>query len=210
MLAGVGLLATSALAEECLVLEDFAKARVGDFPAEWKPRKEPGRQVYAVAEEGPLRFLRAISRGLGIQAARPHEWDLMAYPVLAWLWRPREFPAGSDEREARSNDSALAVYAVFPHTPWSVKSLKYVWSAIVPTGRHLASSGGLTQVRVLRSGAAGNDAWVEERVNVLADYRTLFQEADPPRPAGIAVLTDSDDTRSRAAGDYARFRVCRP
>ena len=30
------------------------------------------------------------------------------------------------------------------------------------------------------------------------------------KPAGIAVLTDADDTRSRAEGDYANFRVCRP
>jgi hypothetical protein len=209
-LGAVGLLATAAAGQECLVVEDFAKGRPGEFPADWKPRKEPGRQVYTVAEEGPLRFLRAISRGLGVQAARPHEWDLRAYPVLSWLWRPLEFPRGSDEREARTNDSALAVYAVFPHTPWSVKSLKYVWSAVVPAGRHLASSGGFTQVRVLRSGAGRTGAWAEERVNVLDDYRALFQDPEPARPAGIAVLTDSDDTRSRAAGDYARFRVCRP
>lgn len=31
----------------------------------------------------------------------------------------------------------------------------------------------------------------------------------PPKPAGIAVLTDADDTRSRAAGDYANFLACR-
>jgi hypothetical protein len=31
-----------------------------------------------------------------------------------------------------------------------------------------------------------------------------------PRPAGIAVLTDSDDTKSSAQGDYADFRACKP
>ena len=51
--------------------------------------------------------------------------------------------------------------------------------------------------------------WVEERVNVLEDYKRFFKEADIPRPAGIAVLTDSDDTKSQAQGDYANFRVCR-
>ena len=53
------------------------------------------------------------------------------------------------------------------------------------------------------------DAWVEERVNVPGRWKAAFKESDTPKPAGIAVLTDSDDTRSTAAGDYANFRACR-
>ena len=69
---------------------------------------------------------------------------------------------------------------------------------------------GLTQVRVLRSGAPEKKGeWVEERVNVLDDYKKYFDAKETPKPAGIAVLTDSDDTNSSAEGDYANFRVCR-
>jgi hypothetical protein len=68
---------------------------------------------------------------------------------------------------------------------------------------------GLTQVIVLRSGPpSAREAWVEERVNALEDYTRLFGEPPAVKPAGIAVLTDADDTRSRAEGDYANFRVC--
>lgn len=199
-----------ALATECLAIDDFSKGKVGEFPPDWKPRKEAGRGVYAIQEQNGLRFLRADARGLGIQAARPYEWDLTAYPVLAWSWRPIEFPAGADEKNAKTNDSVLAVYAVFPHTAWSVKSVKYVWSAAAPVGVHLTSSAGLTQVLVVRSGTQGKGEWVEEKVNVLQDYRKYFQESEAPKPSGIAVLTDSDDTRSSAQGDYASFRVCKP
>jgi hypothetical protein len=89
-----------------------------------------------------------------------------------------------------------------------VKSVKYTWSRVVPPGTHLTSSVGKTQVRVLRSGAQAGQ-WVEERVNVREDYRKYFGGGRVPKPAGIAVLTDSDDTASRAQGDYADFRVCR-
>jgi hypothetical protein len=41
------------------------------------------------------------------------------------------------------------------------------------------------------------------------DYTKAFKEAQPPKPAGIAVLTDADDTQSSAQGDYASFRACR-
>ena len=200
----------AAAAAECVAIDNFASAKVGEFPPEWKPRKEAGRAVYFVQEEPGLRFLRAVSRGLAIQAAKEREWSLAAYPILAWSWRPIEFPKGSDERKSKTNDSALAVYAVFPHTPWSVKAVKYTWSAVVPVDARLSSNGGLTQVRVLRTGTDKKDQWVDEQVNVLEDYRRLFGETDLPTPSGIAVLTDSDDTQSSAQGDYANFRVCKP
>jgi len=44
----------------------------------------------------------------------------------------------------------------------------------------------------------------------LEEFKRRFDESAPPTPAGIAVLTDSDDTTSYAAGDYANFRVCCP
>jgi hypothetical protein len=198
----------AAASTECVPLEDFSRGRSGEFPPEWKPREESGRPVYSIREEGGRRFLRAVAHRIGIQAGREVTWDLEAYPVLAWSWRPIEFPKDSDERKSATNDSAVSVYAVFPTSPASVKSVKYTWSRVVPAGTHLTSSVGKTQVRVLRSGAQAGQ-WVEERVNVREDYRKYFGGGRVPKPAGIAVLTDSDDTASQAQGDYADFRVCR-
>jgi hypothetical protein len=210
LVLGLTRLASPAAAADCVAIESFSSAKVGEFPPDWKPRKDEGLSVYAVRQEGPLRFLRASSRGLGIQAAKEQEWNLAAYPVLAWSWRPIEFPKGSDERKSKTNDSALSVYAVFPHSPVTVRALKYIWSAVVPVGAQLTSSKGLTQARVVRSGTEKIGQWVDEQVNVLDDYRKRFGESDVPKPAGIAVLTDSDDTKSSAQGDYANFRVCKP
>jgi hypothetical protein len=203
------LVAPSVRAADCIVLEDFSRSKVGEFPVDWKLRKDSGRGVYTVREEGGRRFLRAVSEGIGIQAAREQPWDLAAYPILAWAWRLGEHPKGSDERNSKTNDSALSVYAVWPHSSVSLKSLKYIWSAVVPVGTTLTSSAGLTQARVLRSGNGAKGQWMEERVNVAEEYRARFKEAETPKPAGIAVLTDADDTKSRAAGEYANFRACR-
>jgi hypothetical protein len=203
-------LAAPAGAEECVTVDNFSKGKVGEFPPDWKPRKDSGREVYSIQEKDGLRFLRALAKGLGIQAARQYEWDPKAYPMLAWAWRPVEFPAGSDERQSKTNDSAVSVYAIFPHSPVSVKSLKYIWSAVVPVGTRLSSSGGLTQALVIRSGTEKKGAWTEERVNVLENYKKFFDEAETPKASGIAVLTDSDDTKSIAQGEYANFRVCKP
>jgi len=199
----------AALAAECVALDDFSGGVLGEFPLEWKPRKESGRPVYSIREEGGRRFLRGIARRIGIQAGREVAWNLEAYPVLAWSWRPIEFPTNSDERRSSANDSAVSVYAVFPSSVVSVKSVKYIWSRVVPVGTHLTSSAGSTQVRVLRSSPQVG-RWADEQVNVREDYLKYFGGSEVPRPGGIAVLTDSDDTKSSAQGDYANFRVCKP
>lgn len=209
-LLAAALLAEPAAAQECITVENFSKGKVGVFPSDWKPRKDAGREVYSIQERDGLRFLRALAKGLGIQAAKQYEWDPKAYPMLAWSWRPVEFPAGSDERQAKTNDSAVSVYAVFPHSPMSVKSLKYIWSAVVPVGTRLSSSGGLTQALVIRNGTDRKSSWTEERVNIFENYKKFFDEAETPKASGIAVLTDSDDTKSTAQGDYANFRLCKP
>ncbi len=195
--------------DDCIVLEDFARSAEGAFPEGWKVRKDAGRAAYVVRAEGPLRYLRASARNLGIQAALQREWDLKEYPVLRWKWRPREFPQGADERSGK-NDSAVGMYAVFPYSSFAVRSLKYIWSENVPKGAELEASRGLTKMLVLESGApAERDRWVEERVNVAEDYTRRFSDPALPKPIGIAVLTDSDDTRSYAEGDYADFEACR-
>ncbi|MBI1734733.1 MAG: DUF3047 domain-containing protein [Candidatus Rokubacteria bacterium] len=197
-------------AVECVAVDDFSKARVGDFPTDWKPRKDEGKEIYSVQEERGRRFLRAKARGQGIQAGREHEWDLDTYPVLAWRWRPVEFPTGADEREPSTNDSVLAVYMLVPHSKVrGPQAVKYVWSERVPVGTWLESNGGLTQARVLKNGTGKNGEWIVERVNVRDDFLKAFKTREVPKPAGIAVLTDSDDTKSTAVGDYADFQVCR-
>jgi len=200
---------TLARADDCIALEDFAKQAVGAFPADWKVRKDVAKKNYTVSEEAGTRFLHAHSEGLGVQAARQFEWNLDDYPILAWKWRPVEFPKGGDERTSR-NDSVLAVYLLVPYSQIrGPQAVKYVWSEQAPVGTRLESNLGLTKVRVLRSGKAGLNSWTEERVDARADFMAAFEASSTPKPAGIAVLTDSDDTSSSATGDYADFRACR-
>jgi hypothetical protein len=186
------------------VVIDYADAAVGEFPVGWKPRDEAARATYRVAVDAGLRFVRATAEGTGSQMGREVAWDAAALPILTWHWRPRVFPPASDERDPGRNDSALGVYAVFGaqlHT----QGVKYVWSRAVPAGATLAT--GPTRVIVLRSGAPPDDGWVTETVHVRRDYERLYGEP-PARARGVAVLTDADQTRSRAVGDYGPFRVC--
>jgi hypothetical protein len=192
-------------ADGCRVVADYGDAAVGEFPGGWQPRDEAARSTYRVVAESGIRFVRGTAEGTGSQMGREFPWDASRDPVLTWRWRPRVFPQGSDERDPARNDSPLAVYAVFGRTQVLGRAVKYVWSRVVPAGTTLPT--GQARVIVLRSGQPPDAEWVTETVNVRRDYERLYGEA-PGRARGIAVLTDSDQTRSRAVGDYGSFSVC--
>ena len=244
MAAIVAVWAIAARAEQCSVLEDFSSSKLNGFPAGWTPREDAGRNVYVVARDGEMLFLRARatgpkSAGNGVEADRPVKWNIEEYPILRWQWRPRAFPSGANEHTG-PDDSALGVYIGFcpPENvalcEKSVKgqlgvmdrialpkllfskgagSLKYIWSERLAKGFEFDQQ--RKAVKVLESGAPANrDRWVQERVDVAADYRRRFGAQKLLDPIGISILTDSDDTQSNggqsvAEGDYADFRICR-
>lgn len=189
----------------CRVVVDYADASPGQFPAGWEPRNDAARSTYRVMVEDALRFVRATAEATGSQMGREFPWDTDAYPILHWTWRPRAFPPESDERQQSRNDSALAVYAVFGGTQVTGRAVKYVWSRVAPAGTTIPT--GTARVIVLRSGAPPDLRWVAETVDVRRDYERLFGES-PGRARGVAVLTDADQTKSRAVGDYGPFRIC--
>ena len=231
-------------AQQCIILENFSSSTLNGFPSGWTPREEAGRTVYVVVKDGDMLFVRATatgtrSAGNGIEADRPVTWNIDEYPILRWQWRPRVFPSGANEHTGK-DDSALGVYIgfcppedlalcerslkgqlglsdrlVLPRLLLAkgVGSLKYIWSERLPKGFEFDQ--GRKAVKVLESGAQTNrEQWVEERVNVAADYRRRFGLEKPLNPVGISILTDSDDTQSEnakslAEGDYANFRACR-
>jgi hypothetical protein len=238
-IAIVAALAAPVGAEQCIILEDFSSSTPNSFPTGWTPREEPGRKVYRVTKEGDMFFVRARasgprSAGNGIEADRPVKWNLEEYPILRWQWRPRVFPRGSNEHTGK-DDSVLGLYIGFcpPESldlcersltgklsisdrlalprlllTKGVGSLKYIWSEQLPKGFEFERR---KAVKVLESGApASRDQWVEERVDVAADYLRRFGVQQLLNPVGISILTDADDTQTSAEGDYADFRLCRP
>jgi DUF3047 family protein len=189
----------------CRVVVDYQDATPGTFPAGWQPRNDAARATYRVVAEGGLVFVRATADGTGSQMGREFDWELSTHPVLSWRWRPRTFPSGSDERDSAKSDSALSVYAVFGQSSMATRAVKYIWSRVVPVGTTVGSS--RARAIVLRTGAPSSDEWVTEAVNVRRDYERVYGEV-PGKARGVAVLTDADQTRGRAVGDYGPFRVC--
>ena len=197
------------LSAQALIDLNFEGDEVGKFPSGWSSRdKENMIKTYTVQAEEGNKFLHADSRGTSVQIGYEKKWELKDFPILRWRWRAQTFPEGTNEREKSGNDNVLAVYVVFGGWPIP-SSIKYVWSDTLPVGETFDSPhSSKTKVVVVRSGRSMIGKWVTEERNVLADYRSIFGEGEKnPAAKGIALLTDSDNTNTRAVGDYGDITI---
>lgn len=191
---------------QALPLETFDGYQLLAFPGQWKVRgdENQAREIYRIAEENGNHFLHAHADNNGVQIGLSHTFQPKEFPLLRWRWRAEQLPSGADERAAATNDSAAAVYVVFD-SRLLPRAIKYVWSSTLLVGMRMDSpTYWRAKVVVLQSGSANPGEWRQETVNLYEDYKKLFG-FEPGEAQGIAVLTDSDTTRSVADAAYDDF-----
>jgi Protein of unknown function (DUF3047) len=189
-------------------LDNFDTDQPLAFPRQWKARgsEEVARVVYQVAEENGNRFLHAHAEKQDEQIGISRSFQPKEFPVLQWRWRAKQLPAGGNEQATNTNDSAAGVYVVFDNTVLP-RAIKYVWSSTLPVGTRFTSPVyRRSRTVVLQSGPGQVNEWKLEMVNFYSDYKELFGE-EPGEVQGIAILTDSDGTKSVAEADYDDFTL---
>jgi len=65
----------------------------------------------------------------------------------------------------------------------------------------------LSRVRVMRPADAPRGQWVEERVNLGADWRAAFGGQEVPDLQELIISTDSEDTNSRVDAQVENLRL---
>jgi len=213
---------------ESIVIEDFNKS--GDsFFKEWKNMESsdnPWEEYYILSENGK-KFLRASTEknpALSIQIGKVvnNKWNIFNYPVITWEWRVHRIPANGNEARSSRRDSAAGIYVLFqrkkiPLVGWKhqpMNWIKYVWSSTLPVGtviprKKIQSGVTLYDGRyiVVASGVRDLGKWISFKRNVVSDYKKYFGKAPSANPVMVALLTDSDKTKSRAVADYANIVV---
>jgi DUF3047 family protein len=195
-------------ADRLLPLETFDEYPPASFPQQWQVRGDEAdaRKVYQVADENGNHFLHARAEKSDVQIGLTHAWKPKDFPLLRWRWRVEQLPPGGNEKDAKTNDSAAAVYVIFD-SRIVPRVIKYVWSSTLPVGTQVDSPVyWRAKVIVLESGASGLKQWRQETANFYQDYKDLFG-AEPGEVQGIAVLTDSNSTGGVAEADYDDFAL---
>jgi len=192
-------------AEE-LVIADFQDQQVDSFPTGWKVKflfwyKNPsGTEPYVIAENQDNRYLRGESHSNAVTIDKKFNYDLKKYNYLSWRWKVDKLPKNAAENKKPRSDSAAGLYVVFKDH----KTIKYVWSSTLPPGTLTVSPfSSKTKIIVIRSDEQEKGIWLKEKRNVVLDYKNVFKkETVSENPKGIAILTDSDATKSSAIASY--------
>jgi hypothetical protein len=221
-----------------VLLEDFSSYKNHPF-SEWKSREDISyaHKIYSIKNEAGTTFLRATTENtlksiqLGklvneykIMGKNKISWDIKQYPVIKWDWRIHAIPSGGNEKIKSRNDSAAAIYVVFPKNiipflSWQYQPanwIKYVWSSTLPVGTVVSrefSRFGLNLYKgryvVVASGEKDLKKWLTFKRNVKEDYKRFFGEEPKYNPIVIGILTDANNTKSQAAADYGNIRASR-
>jgi hypothetical protein len=177
------------------------------LPCGWHPsRREVA--MFSLVHEAEQYYLRIDTRGGCTSAAREVHFSLADYPLLCWRWRVHRLPDGAREDRRSRADSGAGVYVIFDGALFGNRILKYVWSTTLAPDTAIRNPfNGRARVIVRRSGTAKLGRWIHEEVDMARDYRRVFGRAPSSDVVAIAVLSDADNTDSRATAEYDDFRV---
>ncbi|HOG10644.1 MAG TPA: DUF3047 domain-containing protein [Smithellaceae bacterium] len=199
-----------------------------DSLTDWEPLTFPKIKThskYLLVSEGNKSILKAESRASASAIVYRRTFNIYENPRLHWRWKVTQLSDRGNPKKKAGDDYPIRVYVMFQYDPDRASlgesliykatkaiygkypphsTLNYVWTGANISERFIASPyTGKAYMVVLERGNEKVGQWVEESVNVLEDYRKAFGK-EPPAMAGIAVMSDSDNTGTNAEA-YLEF-----
>jgi hypothetical protein len=208
------------------------RSGVGGLPAGWEPwilhpKKRKTRYETRGRNGDTVVWAHADSAASGL--ARRLNLDPSATPWIEWRWRVDTLVEGADNTDRYAEDSPVRIVLAFDgdrrklpardqlffekakllsggqEMPYA--TLMYIWENRQPVDTVITNPN-TSRVRkiVVSSGEAGVGAWQTYRRNIIEDYRRAYGN-NPGRLIGVAILTDTDNTRQIASAQYGKIRL---
>jgi len=191
----------------------------------WKPltfKKIPKLTTYELVKDGPHVVVKAMSDSSASGLTKEVRIDPKEYPIVRWRWKVDNLLQKSDATKKDGDDYPARLYITFEYEPEKVnfsKKLKfkagqalfgdipigaisYVWETKAPVGAIIDNAyTDFVKMIVVESGPSNIGLWVDESRNIYEDYKKAFRE-DPPMINGVAIMSDTDNTKERATAYY--------
>jgi hypothetical protein len=233
LLAFGSLFAVSASTDDSsAVLEvgKFSGSRPGSVLSDgWKPltfKKVPKPTAYELVMDGAAVVVKATSEAAASGLTKEVRIDPSVFSVVHWRWKVENLLTRSDVSRKSGDDYPARLYITFEYDPEKVSlgrklkykagralfgdipiaALNYIWETKTPVGTVVDNAyTDFAKMIVVESGPAKVGQWVQESRNVYHDYKQAFGE-DPPMINGIAIMTDTDNTKERTTAYYGDIR----
>lgn len=210
-----------------LQIGNFSQAQPGEpLPSEWEPltfEKIPTHTEYELVRNGEQVAVKATSQGSSSGLTREITIDPKEYPIVQWKWKIENILQNGDVTQKSGDDYPARLYITFEydsnrvgflekakyeaakllygHYP-PISAITYIWESKSPTGIIVPNPfTDRVKMFVIESGESRLHEWITEERNVYEDYKKAFGE-EPPKISGVAIMTDTDNTRESAIAYY--------
>jgi hypothetical protein len=205
----------------------FSSTRAGDtLPAGWQPltfARIARHTDYSLVKEDDTVVIRAVSHQAASGLARAISVNPAEYPVIQWRWKVNNILRKGDVTRKDGDDYPARIYITFALDPDRAgylerleyeatrlihgedvpyRAISYIWGSNSPAGTMIANAyTDHAMMFVVRTGSDEIQQWVTEERNVYEDYRQAYGE-EPAMISGVAIMTDTDNTRESAVAWY--------
>ncbi|MGB3543217.1 DUF3047 domain-containing protein [Rubrivirga sp.] len=183
---------------------------------------------YTLVRDGGTTVVRGQADASASGLVRRFDIDTNRYPLLSWRWKADDVIQGGNINSRGGDDYPARIYVLFDYDPADlsfgdrvkyralralgydeipVRAISYVWANRASETRPVANAyTDWVQMIPVESGSANVGTWRNERRDVAADYRAVFGE-EPPAIAGIAIMSDADNTGNSATAYFGDIRL---
>ncbi len=211
----------------------FSAAPVGQaLPDGWKPltfKKIPKQTAYELIKDGDAVVVKAVSDASASGLTKAVTIDPKEYPIVRWRWKVENVLRHSDVSRKDGDDYPARLYITFAYDPDKVSlgkklkfktgqaifgdipiaALNYIWDTKTPIGTIVENAyTDFAQMVVVESGMQKVGRWVSEQRNIYEDYKQAFGE-EPPLMNGVAIMTDTDNTKEQATAYYGDIQFAK-
>ena len=204
----------------------FSSATLGQtVPDGWKPlsfKNIPRHTKYEVVKDGDRVVIKADSDVSASGLTKEVNIDPREYPIIRWSWKINNLVQKSDATRKDGDDYPARLYVTFEYDPDKVRlskklkfkagqivfgdipigAISYVWETKAPVSAILDNAyTDFVKMIVVESGPNNVGLWVDESRNIYEDYKKAFGE-EPPMINGVAIMSDTDNTKERATAYY--------
>jgi len=224
LLAGISFFLALPLTAQ--IFEDF------DNLDRWEPltfRKIEAQTEYDLTTMEGRSVLRARADSSASGIIFTERFSVADTPIVEWSWKVDDIVAEGNAAVKEGDDYAIRIYIIFPYDPKRVSfldrvkyetvrrlygeypplsSLNYIW-ANRRHDRQIIPNPFTDKAMMIPvdTGSTHAGQWRTHSADIREDYRKAFGE-EPPEEASLAIMSDTDNTGSKATAylDYIRVK----
>ena len=169
-----------------------------------KVKKVKGETQWTLGSNENGNFIRAEAKGVGSGLGKEIKIDLNKTPFINITWKIEKDLSGIIETSKKGHDYAARVFVIKKTgaTPLSNRAINYVFSSKNDVGKNWPSPYTKKSIDYVLSTTKDNkNIWVTVKANVQKDFKKLH-EIDVTEISGIAIMTDTDNSKLKAISYY--------